>query len=100
MTHYNSYAAKYDGMQEMSGFNDPYEMAKTAVARLAQPGQPLESGEAKIMDFGCGTGLMGIELKKVGYTNIYGIDGSAEMLAIADTKGVYKWTWEVLVGTT
>jgi len=29
------------------------------------------------MDFGCGTGLMGIELKKVGYKNIYGIDGSA-----------------------
>ena len=52
------------------------------------------------MDFGCGTGLMGIELKKVGYKNIYGIDGSAEMLAIADTKGVYKWTWEVLVGVT
>ena len=43
---------------------------------------------------------MGIELKKAGFTNIYGIDGSPEMLAIADSKGVYKWTWEVLVGST
>ena len=51
------------------------------------------------MDFGCGTGLMGAELKKAGYTNVYGIDGSPDMLAIADTKGLYKWTWEVLVGT-
>ena len=42
---------------------------------------------------------MGVELKKVGYTNIYGIDGSPQMLEIADTKGCYKWTWEVLVGT-
>ena len=41
---------------------------------------------------------MGIELKKVGYSNIYGVDGSEQMLAIADTKAVYKWTWKVLVG--
>ena len=33
-THYDSYAAKYDGMQDMSGFNDPYELAKTAVEKL------------------------------------------------------------------
>ena len=43
---------------------------------------------------------MGIELKKAGYKSIYGLDGSADMLAIADTKGVYNWTWEVLVGVT
>ena len=51
-----------------------------------------------MLDFGCGTGLMGIELKKAGYTNIYGIDGSPKMLEKADSKGVYRWTWEVLVG--
>ena len=32
--------------------------------------------------------------------NIYGLDGSAEMLAIANTKGLYNQTWEVLVGVT
>ena len=41
---------------------------------------------------------MGEELKKAGYKSIYGLDGSPDMLAIADTKGVYNWTWEVLVG--
>ena len=82
----------------MSGFNDPYEMAKFAVEKLGQAGQLLASPEARLLDFGCGTGLMGQELRKVGYTNIYGIDGSAEMLAIADSKAIYKWTWEVLVG--
>ena len=43
---------------------------------------------------------MGAELKKVGFTNVYGLDGSPEMLTQADSKGVYKWTWEVLVGVT
>ena len=33
---------------------------------------------------------MGIELNKAGYKNIYGLDGSADMLVIADTKGVYN----------
>ena len=32
--------------------------------------------------------------------NIYGLDGSAEMLTIANTKGLYNQTWEVLVGVT
>ena len=60
----------------MSGFNDPYEIAKFTVEKLGQPGQPLASADTRVLDFGCGTGLMGIELKKVGYNNIYGVDGS------------------------
>ena len=36
------------------------------------------------MDFGCGTGRLGVELKKVGYTNISGVDGSTEMIAVAN----------------
>ena len=32
--HYNSFAAKYDGMQEISGFNDPYEIAKVTLEKL------------------------------------------------------------------
>ena len=98
--HYNNFATKYDGMQEMTGFNDPYEIAKTTVEKLGQPGQPLADPMARLLDFGCGTGLMGAELKKAGYKSIYGLDGSADMLAIADNKGVYNWTWEVLVGVT
>ena len=82
--HYDQYAAKYDGMQVNSGFNDPYEIVKTTVEHLAQPGQPLANPEARLLDIGCGTGLLGIELQKAGYKNIYGIDGSAQMLAIAD----------------
>lgn len=49
-------------MQDMSGFNDPFELAKTAIEKLGQESQPLASSETRILDFGCGTGLMGIEL--------------------------------------
>ena len=34
----------------------------------------------KILDAGCGTGLVGIELKKCGYSNIDGVDFSQNML--------------------
>jgi len=43
----------------------------------------------KILDAGCGTGLVGIELKKCGYSNIEGVDFSQNMLDLIP-KGIYK----------
>ena len=43
----------------------------------------------KILDAGCGTGLVGIELKKYGYSNIYGVDFSQDMLDLVP-QGIYK----------
>lgn len=76
----------------MTGFNDPFVIARCLVNLLNPP------KDAKIVDFGCGTGLCGIELQKVGFTNIYGIDGSHDMLEIAKTKNIYKDAWVCLVG--
>ena len=45
--------------------------------------------DCKILDAGCGTGLVGIELKKFGYTNIDGVDFSQNMLDLIP-KGIYK----------
>ena len=50
--HYDFYSGKYDAMQEMTGFNDPYELVKLMI----EHGVPRD---AKIIDFGCGTGLTG-----------------------------------------
>jgi len=41
----------------------------------------------KIIDVGCGTGLVGLELKKLGYTHFDGIDISKEMIDIAKDRG-------------
>ena len=47
------------------------------------------NNECKILDAGCGTGLVGIELKKCGYSNIEGIDFSQNMLDLIP-KSIYK----------
>ena len=43
----------------------------------------------KILDAGCGTGLVGVELKKFGYSNIDGVDFSQDMLDLVP-KNIYK----------
>ena len=42
-----------------------------------------------IMDAGCGTGLVGEELKKIGFKNIVGVDFSQEMLDLVP-KNLYQ----------
>ena len=46
--------------------------------------------EIKIMDAGAGTGNIGVELRKLGYTNLHALDISQEMLDEAKKKNVYK----------
>jgi len=45
--------------------------------------------EIKIYDAGCGTGLVGVELKNNGYTNFDGVDLSQKLLDLVP-KGLYK----------
>ena len=45
--------------------------------------------EMKIYDAGCGTGLVGVELKKNGYTNFDGVDLSQKLLDLVP-NGLYK----------
>ena len=44
----------------------------------------------KIIDVAAGTGLIGVELQKLGYTNLQALDISQEMLNEAKKKNVYK----------
>ena len=45
--------------------------------------------EIKIYDAGCGTGLVGVELKKNGYTNFNGVDLSQKLLDLVP-NGLYQ----------
>ena len=44
---------------------------------------------ARILDAGCGTGLVGADLHQMGYRNLEGFDYSAQMLERAKDKKVY-----------
>ena len=76
--HYDRFADKYDLMQSATGFNDPYELTLVFLNVLKLP------LNIKIMDFGCGTGLLGEYLTQAGFSHIYGLDGSRLMLNIAE----------------
>lgn len=50
----------------------------------------LNSKDAAILDAGCGTGLVGEELVKRGYTTMDALDYSKEMLDEAERKDIYQ----------
>ncbi|CAH1247416.1 WBSCR27 [Branchiostoma lanceolatum] len=49
-----------------------------------------EGSAARVLDVAAGTGLCGLELSKVGFSNVDALDASQEMLDVAKTKNVYK----------
>jgi ribosomal protein L11 methylase PrmA len=44
------------------------------------------SKDTRIIDFGCGTGILGFELQQAGFKNLVGVDGSPQMLEVALKK--------------
>ncbi len=84
---YDAWAGTYDSELAENEYATPRRLA----AALAETGT---STEARILDFGCGTGLSGLALVAQGYTLIDGTDVSAEMLAGAEAKQIYGRLWQ------
>ncbi len=80
---YADWAGKYDAdlVGEM-GYEAPRAAAEILHTSLASP-------DARILDAGCGTGLVGEELHRLGYKRLVGLDYSTDMLQHARTKNVY-----------
>ncbi|MEM7563863.1 MAG: methyltransferase domain-containing protein [Pseudomonadota bacterium] len=57
-------------------------------SRLLQ--QHLPKTDSRLLDAGCGTGLVGLELQKLGYGNIDGFDLSEAMARLAIDTGSYQ----------
>ena len=58
-----------------------------AAAELARH---LQQRDLEIIDFGCGTGLVGAALREQGFVNVDGVDISTGMLEQARSKQVYR----------
>ena len=82
MQHYDKWGDKYD--QDMVDWN--YTGPKETVNIFKKYAF---IKDIKIFDAGCGTGLVGIELKKFGYTNIEGADLSKKLINLIP-KGIYN----------
>lgn len=54
--------------------------------------------EARILDAGAGTGLLGAALRELGYTRLDALDLSPAMLAEAERKGIYGTLTEGRLG--
>ena len=82
-TAYGEWAEQYDkDLIDEMGYVAP------AIASQLLQGY-VEDRYAKILDAGCGTGLVGADLYQNGYRNLEGFDYSAQMLERAKDKGVY-----------
>ena len=80
---YDDWAASYESEVGENGYATPGRCA-AALAKF------LKDQTLPVLDFGCGTGLSGLALKLAGFEVIDGLDLSADMLAKAQEKMLYR----------
>ena len=91
--HYDDAAERYEDVYLTAGFHDPLKCAELAKDVVGDA-----SVESKVMDFGCGTGLVGKYLQDRGFKYIDGIDASKGMIEQARQKHVYNTLHEMFLG--
>lgn len=88
---YDEWAEEYDDdLADDFGYAMP-RMAAETFARFVPE-------DAKILDAGAGTGLVGVELSRLGYSDIEAMDMSNGMLQVAGAKGVYGALHQMVMG--
>jgi predicted TPR repeat methyltransferase len=80
---YRKWAELYDqDTREVMGYVGP-ETAATILDCY------MDSKDGRVLDAGCGTGLVGEVLRRLGYANVDAMDYSSDMLSVAEKKAVY-----------
>ena len=88
---YDEWAKEYDGDIEGDfGYVIP-RMAAETLERFVPK-------DARVLDAGAGTGLVGVELHRLGFTNLEAMDLSRGMLDEARSKGVYGDFHQMVMG--
>ncbi len=86
--HYDNWAASYDAdLVDDLDYVAWRAAGDLFAARVDERDQP-------VLDVACGTGLVGEHLRGLGFGQVDGADFSAEMLAIAEKRGVYRDLWQ------
>jgi len=88
---YDRIATSYDSaLVEGMGYRSPGAVAAVAERLLRH--------EARVLDVGAGTGLLGVALAQAGFGRLDALDLSAGMLAEATRKNVYAELYEAKLG--
>ena len=88
---YDQWAEEYD--EDLQG-DFGYVMPRMAVEILER----FVPKDAKVLDAGAGTGLVGVELSRQGYADIEAMDMSRGMLDVAGAKNVYVALHQMVMG--
>ena len=80
---YDAWSYLYDDELDQSYRISPIESARALA-------QVLSDKQARILDAGAGTGMVGEALAELGYSNLTAVDLSANMLQVAKKKQVYQ----------
>ncbi len=81
---YQKWAEDYDAqMMEGLDYLSPEKIAQVLTNHFTEK-------DGLVLDIGCGTGLTASALVNLGYTNIDGLDYSAEMVEVAQQKAIYR----------
>eukprot|EP00057_Strongylocentrotus_purpuratus_P021060 XP_011675534.1 PREDICTED: Williams-Beuren syndrome chromosomal region 27 protein isoform X2 [Strongylocentrotus purpuratus] len=79
---YDAWAHYYDEDMITLGYGGYEAMGDNVIKFVADK-------NAKILDFGCGTGLFGQKLRSLGYMNTFGVDAADSFLEESRKKEVY-----------
>ena len=79
MKYYDEWGYKYDKDMEDWNYTGPKETSKLFNKYSSDK-------DIKIYDAGCGTGLVGVELKKYGFSNFFGADLSQKLLDLVPKR--------------
>jgi predicted TPR repeat methyltransferase len=80
---YDAWAGSYDDEISENGYQTPQRIAEAMARFSSDPSLPL-------LDYGCGTGLSGGELRAAGFQTVDGADPSSGMLAQARGTGHFR----------
>lgn len=90
---YDEWAKTYDSDMAEHDFTAPRLVAEAVTRALKLnhlPNKKEALSKTSIADAGCGTGLVGVELAKLGAKEIDGLDISQGMLDVASKTGAYR----------